>query len=880
MLLRLCHTCCLFVFLHLSLQAQCVAFESVSGNPVDLCDTLAGPYGPGLFFADSSLNDLTAAYYLRDEASFDPQQPEALAIYPSNAITPPPNFVYGQVYYLYATAGVAGSDGLPDPDNDGCFDYTPQPVALRWLQATPLVLSFDPPNPTLPCDPADPTPVVLLVEGGVPPYTYVWSTGETTATIEIGSSSITSYAVTVTASSGCSAVAAFVPAPSTEFAPVVVDSVAGVSCTQPVGQVFLSVDPLAPLMPIGVVNGPSELIYLTDSTYLLEVPGSGGYDLFWAYGVSTAYVCQTGVDSVFVPLLTDDCAFIEGTVYRDADADCAFGSGDSPLSERLVKLTTATAERYALSDAAGQYAFFVLPDETATLEIVSDHLLYENCGQPLTITTPGLGQTLTQPLGQQTTADCPLLTVQTSTSPVRRCFTVGIFVEACNHGTLDATDSYVLIDLDPLFQIDPDSVAFVTLEADGRYRLDIGDLAQGECTQVYLPVTLSCDAVLGQTVCIETEVFPDYDCLPLDDYNGAIVSVSGACDNGTNRFTVANTGAAAMQMPSSFIVIEDGVVLLQTPTPFDLPAGESLDVTYPGTGATYRLEAMQVPEFPGNSSMPSATIEGCFTNADSSFSTGFFLQFGLDDFYPSVDLECNEVIGSFDPNDKQAFPRGYGPSRYIENEQRIDYHIRFQNTGTDTAFTVVIEDALDEHLDVGTFRPLAASHPYEVQFGTDDTVRFVFNDILLPDSFVNEPLSHGFVRFSIGLEENLPLETVVSNQAGIYFDFNEPIITNLVFHTVGREFLVVSTYTAPDARINVRTYPNPVRDAWYLSIDNAGTHPAFALLLTDVNGRPVRRTSTRGGGVQLDVSDLPSGLYFYQVRTQNGLIASGKLIRQ
>jgi hypothetical protein len=56
-------------------------------------------------------------------------------------------------------------------------------------------------------------------------------------------------------------------------------------------------------------------------------------------------------------------------------------------------------------------------------------------------------------------------------------------------------------------------------------------------------------------------------------------------------------------------------------------------------------------------------------------------------------------------------------------------------------------------------------------------MKFYFPNILLPDSNINEPRSHGFVGFRI--RPHLPLlpGDEITNIANIYFDFNPPVIT-------------------------------------------------------------------------------------------------------
>lgn len=139
---------------------------------------------------------------------------------------------------------------------------------------------------------------------------------------------------------------------------------------------------------------------------------------------------------------------------------------------------------------------------------------------------------------------------------------------------------------------------------------------------------------------------------------------------------------------------------------------------------------------------------------------------------------------SYDPNDKQVYPRRSEQQLFDDNytlfDERLEYTIRFQNTGTDTAFNIVIRDTLSTDLDLTTFRPVSSSHPYEATLHDDGLLEFHFRHIMLPDSNVNEPGSHGYVNFTIEAKQGIPDGTLIENHAGIYFDFNPPIVTNSV----------------------------------------------------------------------------------------------------
>jgi len=144
-----------------------------------------------------------------------------------------------------------------------------------------------------------------------------------------------------------------------------------------------------------------------------------------------------------------------------------------------------------------------------------------------------------------------------------------------------------------------------------------------------------------------------------------------------------------------------------------------------------------------------------------------------------------ELVCAYDPNDKIATPSGVDSLGWINREtDYLEYTIRFQNTGNDTAINVQILDRLDQNLKWETFTPLASSHPMTIHYDNSGEVSFKFENILLPDSIVNEPASHGFVKFGIDIKENLTHETPIYNTAEIYFDFNPAIITNTKINSI------------------------------------------------------------------------------------------------
>ncbi|MES2430628.1 MAG: hypothetical protein V4556_06790 [Bacteroidota bacterium] len=146
-----------------------------------------------------------------------------------------------------------------------------------------------------------------------------------------------------------------------------------------------------------------------------------------------------------------------------------------------------------------------------------------------------------------------------------------------------------------------------------------------------------------------------------------------------------------------------------------------------------------------------------------------------------TDVSKAAISGSFDPNDKQATST-LSPQEVTDGEY-INYTIRFQNTGNDTAFNIVIADTLDSQLQKESFEIISTSHNCNTSL-VGNVLYFEFLNVLLPDSNINEPASHGFVTFRIRAMKSVQINDVIPNKAHIYFDYNAPIVTNVAITTI------------------------------------------------------------------------------------------------
>lgn len=247
-----------------------------------------------------------------------------------------------------------------------------------------------------------------------------------------------------------------------------------------------------------------------------------------------------------------------------------------------------------------------------------------------------------------------------------------------------------------------------------------------------------------------------------------------------------------------------------------------------------------------------------------------------------ADLTNNETvisqvaIGAYDPNYKEALTstRQSTSSYFIGEDEWIDYTIHFQNTGTASAFNVVVVDTLPEELDQSTYVQGVASHDFDVAFKPGRVVEWSFFNIQLPDSGSNEAASHGAVSFRIRPKTPLLPGTIISNAAAIYFDFNAPVITHPSL--LMAEF---STATEEQGTVTMNLFPNPAHDRSFIEVPGASS-TGYTVEVIGLDGRAVHRSMGSGGRHELAIQGLAAGTYLVQVRTTRGAVYRARLTKQ
>lgn len=577
---------------------------------------------------------------------------------------------------------------------------------------------------------------------------------------------------------------------------------------------------------------------------------------------------------------------LRGRVVTDLNQNCRLDNNEKGIASWVIKAESLSGKVFNTTTDVNGYYTFQLDSGRYKISLFAPNNLWQSCFGDSILNIKGFNRIDTFNIPVKPVLTCSGLRVDIGTPLLRRCFDNTYTVSYINNGTYPVQGAYIDITLDTVLVYQSATLPLVSRN-NRTYRFNIGDLdiLQSGKFNIIAKVSCATPSVVGRTACTEAHIYPDTVC---PSWRGARMEVTGNCDRDSLRFNLRNTGQATTSNPINYIVIEDQVVFLKGNQTFD--AGQSRTFSFKPNGKTYRLQAEQERGYPTNQALAIA-IEGCGVNTSGGISTGFVLQLPEADGDPFVDLDCQTIVSSSETNTKLATPFGYQADRLIEPNTDLEYMIRFQNVGTDTAFNIIVRDTLSRFLEPTSVEWGASSHLYKAELVDSNVLKFTFNNVQLPDSFVNVAASQGFVKFRVRQKPNLPLGTKILNKAAIYFDFNQPLITSTTFHTVGKNFLVSAIVDPPKTNnsIPIKVYPNPFTDlSTFELVDNVSPpnpydggglllEPLSTFRLFDAVGRLIKTEKFEGKQFIFERGDLPAGLFFFTIENGNRR-GTGKII--
>lgn len=272
-------------------------------------------------------------------------------------------------------------------------------------------------------------------------------------------------------------------------------------------------------------------------------------------------------------------------------------------------------------------------------------------------------------------------------------------------------------------------------------------------------------------------------------YQEANISVANTitrCDWETKfYFTVENTGTIDLDAKFEFAFDSKASYfatnLIGLQVAGDVASGD-LGIIEPFEVREYWI-TLKMPS--GSTVLPTLDFKTTLTNIEDVV---------MDEYEQSEQLRC-----SYDPNDKREYPDREGEENLTLMDEDIEYTIRFQNNGNDTAFQVKIIDPLDVNIDKTSIRVISSSHAVETCIENENLI-FIFEDINLVDSMTNYDGSQGFVSYRCNAKAGRSENTIVHNTADIIFDTNVPIITNTTINTLVSE---LCTYVTNEIDIEI-----------------------------------------------------------------------------
>ncbi len=645
---------------------------------------------------------------------------------------------------------------------------------------------------------------------------------------------------------------------------------------------------------VQVFNPKGEFAFKLD--FLTYWPKYLAFDKKGSLYATTAY----GLINYSVDVSNLNRPVIQGRIYADNNGNCIFDpSTDKALSDVVV--VAKPGDYYAVTDTSGTYQIQVDTGTYVVSELI-DNLhgkqiepvcQQNNASKPFTIANRSDTVSAIDFANKVTLS--PYLQVSISSNRRRRCFANRTLIRYSNTGYQGIENVQVHVKL-PAHVIFQSADKPYVIDSDSSYVFTIGALQANQYGTIQVIDSVACLANLqGLTACTKVWITPSNTyTLPADsDWDQSDIRLTGKCiENGRVQLVIKNNGQSMADSSQFRILLNGQLAFVKN---YQLAAADSLMLRVPAGGKTIRLEADQRDGHP-RKAQTNLTIEGCVASSSDIVSKGFVDLLPQDDVEDEVAIECLPIVDSFDPNDKLVSPQGTTSEHYTPTSSEFKYTIRFQNTGSDTAYTVTVIDTLSEKLDISTLQQGASSHAYafNVSGKTRPVLTWKFANINLPDSTRNQAGSNGFVQFSIRPKAGLSEKARIENFADIIFDYNEPVRTNTTVNVL----YDVSGIIDPDNQLSesiidrvlasephvlkgkLSVYPNPTRNKVQIQSVDASVR-IEQIQVSNLLGelQPVDIVRTSNQAIEVSMQGKAKGMYLIRIQTSKGTLVQRLVVQ-
>jgi len=400
-----------------------------------------------------------------------------------------------------------------------------------------------------------------------------------------------------------------------------------------------------------------------------------------------------------------------------------------------------------------------------------------------------------------------------------RTLPLKFYLDANSNCLFDSGDKQLLLPVTT--EIDSNDIPIDTISAtSGLYYK-----AHGTTGTVYTFRVISIPAGLHLT-CPSSGVIYDTIQSTVNDYHQKYVGLN--CSTGTSfdlaehitTLTGRHSQAGTILVSNKFCLPQDALVTLHFSPKYNFSNSIPPPTSLLANTATWYLSAVSsdLASFPLISyylSVPGAWLLPGDT-VNSNYIT-FGTAIGELDSSNNVITKNDTVRASYDPNEISVSPQGN-----ILPCTQLQYTIRFENDGNDTAHNISILDTLSDNLDPKSLTMEIASSVMNIAItndGVHNIAKFDLPGINLLDSTHTNQCA-GMLIFNIKTRPGLIDSTPILNNAGIFFDDNPAVTTNTVENLVG--FSPITGPASVCTGTSVTLYEATTGGTWTCSNATAG----------------------------------------------------------
>lgn len=568
---------------------------------------------------------------------------------------------------------------------------------------------------------------------------------------------------------------------------------------------------------------------------------------------------------------------LSGYVFNDANNNCLPDSSEQALVT-IITVSNATDTFIVTANASGYFSLGVNEGTyNIVLESISPYWAESNCNSS-SVTLSQNTDTIVLFGYNALLSNAYIVMNSATTENVIPLFAQRLTysLQYKNIGT-DIFSGHIDVQIDTNLVIDSADIAW-TVQNENIYTFPVPPLnVMGNAIlNIYYHANQDLD-LIDRTLCFNAHAYSDTVYNTSSQWDGSNLAISASYNVVTDsvEFLLKNKGTGGMSTAKLLTVIEDNVILLSTPV--QLLPSQIFTLNVPANGSTWRATIEQTPHNP-YSRFVTAAFEGAGANSSGTISTGYINQYPINGFYGYDYSLCSEVVASYDPNHKYVVPEGAGNEHLIDSTTDLEYTITFQNTGNYQAYTVRIVDTLASYLNPASIKAGVSSHNYEMNFLSKNVVEFAFNNINLPDSATDEAGSQGYVKFKIKQRANNEVGTIINNDVAIYFDYNEPVITNTATVKIG-EVIISGIQNLYNENVEISAYPNPFTEQTTIKLAGENFN-RLELNVFDMQGRNVRKMAVaHGNQFTLNRGGFANGMYVFEIRSDDQtVIGTGRIV--